>query len=250
MRRYTLLELVQEVSRHIGDKERFGLDEDLRVNDIANICISTLEGLCTRHQWEFLRDRLLVPTTVTNKVVVTLPVTAVRVNKVKYKIGTTLTDMCYILPEDFLMMTATQADNTEAVAVAGGGQVYVKTNAAPRYYTSFDEKSIVFDAYDGAVSGGIVAASVLVWADVELDTAGAREAGLPKESWVPDIPVRLFSLWLWESVAACYNDVVGQESASANREARRQYVMAIDNEPVTQRDEDNRRINHGRRYSY
>lgn len=250
MKRYNLLELVQEVSRRIGDKERFGLDEDLRVADVANICIATLEGLCTRHQWEFLKDRLLVPATVTDKVVVTLPSIAVRVNRVRYKVNTAMTELCYLLPEDFLNLTNNQVDNTEAVTVAGGGQVYVKTNAAPKYYTSFDEKTVVFDAYDGAVSAGIVAANVLLWADIELDTSDARVAGMPNDEWVPDIPARLNSVWLWESIAACYNDVVGQGSPSADREARRQYVMAIENEPVTQRDENKRRVTFGRRYSY
>lgn len=250
MKRYTLLELVQEVSRHIGDKERFGLDEDLRVNDIANLCISTLEGICTRRPWEFLKDRLVVPTTVTNKTIVTLPATVTRVNGVKYKVGTEFKELCYLLPEDFMRMTNNNVVNTEAVVVAGGGTVYVKTNTAPRYYTSFDEKAVVLDAYDGAVSAGVVASNVLLWCDIQLDTSGARVSGLLVNDWLPDIPARLNSLWLWECVENCSTTIVGADNPRASREARRHYVMALENEPVTQRDEDNRGINYGRRYGH
>lgn len=251
MKRYTLLELVQEVCRRIGDKERFGLDEDLRVGDIANICIATIEGICTRHQWEFLRDRMLVPTAVTAKVTVTLPTNVVRVSEVKYRINTSQAEVCYLLPEQFLRLVDTSADYTEPVAVPGGGVVYVKNTGEPRYYTSFDEKSITFDAYNTTSDpSGIQASKVLLRADIELDTTGARLAGLPVDSWQPDIPTRLNSVWLWEAVAACYSDIVGQDNSKAEREARRQYVMAIENEPVTQRDESKRRVTFGRRYSY
>lgn len=250
MRKYTLLELVQEVSREIGDKERIGLDEDLRVNDIANICINVLEGICTRRQWEFLRDRIVVPTATPSKTGVTTPDTVVRVNGVKYKVGTQYKELCYLLPEDFLRMTDNNVNNTEPVVVAGGGTIYVANNKAPSYYTSFNEEELVFDSYDSTVSAGIVAANVQIWADIQLDTAGAREAGLPVESWTPDIPARLNSLWLWECIEKCYSSIVRVDNQQATREARRQYVKALDNEPKTQRDESNRSVNLGRQYGH
>lgn len=251
MKRSTLLELVQAVSRHIGDKERFGLDEDLRVQDVAHLCVTTLEGLCSRRTWEFLRDRVLVCSEVTDKVSVQLPLNLAKVNQAKYVVNGSQTELCYQLPEVFLAHVGTASDFTEEVALPGGGTIHVQNNQPPRYYTSFDEKSITLDSYDNVVDvSGIQATKVILRAEIELDTSGALLAGLPVDTWTPDIPTRMFTLWFWECVVNCSATIIGVEDPTAKREARRQYVKMLDLEPKTQRDESNRAVNYGRRYNY
>jgi hypothetical protein len=187
----------------------------------------------------------------TSNVTVQLPASVTRVNQVKYLVNTTQTDICYLLPEKFLAQVNTSSDFTEAVVVPGGATIYVKNNSAPRYYTSFDEETITFDSYDSAVdAGGVVANKVVLRAEIELDTASAYEGGLPLETWIPDIPTRMFTLWLWECVVNCYSSIVRQDNQAATREARRQYVKLLELEPKTQRDEDHRSVNSGRRYNY
>lgn len=251
MRRSTLLEMVQDVSRQIGDKERKGLDEDLRVQDIANLCISTLESICSRRTWEFQRDRLVLPATVTDKVTIAIPEAVSRLERVSYQILSRSTELCYLLPEKFLEQVSLQGPSTEAVAVPGGATIWVRNNSEPRYYTSFDETTVTLDAYNSETDPtGIQPSKVRILAEVQLDTAGARLAGLPVDSWVPDIPTRMFPLWFWESVQNCYATIVDGADELSSREARRQYVKMLENEPKTQRDDDYRRSNRGRNYSY
>lgn len=250
MKRYTLLELVQEVSRAIGDKERHGLDEDLRVHDVANICIATLESMCSRRDWEFLKDRVVIGSTVTNRTTVALPTTVARIQQVSYRVGTTLTNITYLDPAQFLTLV-NEGANMEQVTAPGGASIYVGNKQPPKYYTQFDERSITLDSYDSNTEvTGLVSANLVMRAEVYLDTTGAREVGLPVADWEPNIPTQLFALWLQESIVACSSQIVGAVDQAAVRDARRIYTQLLQLEPVTGRDDVNRRINYGRRYRH
>lgn len=62
--------------------------------------------------------------------------------------------MTWLEPDDFLRrvnMWDTSSDNVDVIVDPSGGDVAVRNDRAPQYYTSFDDDVIVFDAYDKEV---------------------------------------------------------------------------------------------------
>ena len=66
--------------------------------------------------------------------------------------GSTYTEVYFLEPIDFLNRVDQSATNTMRVQmVAGNVPVFIVTDRMPKYYTSFDDDSIIMDSYDSSV---------------------------------------------------------------------------------------------------
>jgi len=66
--------------------------------------------------------------------------------------GSTYTEVYFLEPIDFLNRVDQSATNTMQVqTVAGNVPVFIVTDRMPKYYTSFDDDSIIMDSYDSSV---------------------------------------------------------------------------------------------------
>lgn len=96
----------------------------------------------------------------------------------------------YKRPEDFIdlvMSRNTDDPNVDVVIDYHGTPLFILTNEAPTYYTSFDDKYLVFDSYDSAVDDTMVSSKTQVF--------GFKAPSFTMEdSFVPDMPSKAFSL--------------------------------------------------------
>ena len=80
------------------------------------------------------------------------------------------------------------ADNTDIITSFEGIRLFIKTNADPTYYTSFDGEHLVFDSYDSVKESTLQNSNSAIHA-VKTDTFLIQDAALP------DIPDNMYPLF-------------------------------------------------------
>lgn len=93
-----------------------------------------------------------------------------------------------ITKDDSGVETSTLADNTEIVLSFEGIKLYVKNNAQPTYYTSFDGKNLVFDSYDKVNESTLQNSNSSAYVSRTNDF-------LVNDTFVPDLPDNLVPLF-------------------------------------------------------
>jgi len=120
----------------------------------------------------------------------------------------------YLDPMDFvekLNQRDSSNDDITAVVDDSGITLLVLTNAAPTYYTSFDNDGIVFDSYDSGVDSTLQSSKV--------QSYGFREPTFTiSDSFIPDLPSKAFPYLLSESKSVAFN--VLKQAANPKEEQR------------------------------
>lgn len=125
----------------------------------------------------------------------------------------------YLQPDDFferiLNYTGT-GDYTQQVTDFSGVSYYIKTNAAPTFYTSVDNNFLIFDSYDSDAEDTLQETNSFVLASNSFESGGLRD------NFVPPIPDHAFPLLLAESKATCFVTLKQMASPKSEQIARRQ----------------------------
>ena len=88
MKRYTLLEMVQEVGRSINSDEITTLDETVDATDIKFVVLTALEDISNRREWSWRKHQLRIavpPLSGALRVVLDLPADCDGVEQFKYR---------------------------------------------------------------------------------------------------------------------------------------------------------------------
>lgn len=250
MPKMTLLEVVAHVADKISSDEVTTLATDsVEVQEIKDLCLEVLEDIIYRNEWEFLRDRLMQMTAGTNEIELTIPTNVKKIQTVKYRhedagIQSGYRTLQYMLPHEFIqrLQNNRPTEPNTATVTINGVELYPRTNRQPRYWTSFNETTIVLDSYDAEQNPtGVDATDSTILATIYLDFTGSDV-----ETWVAPIPEQMFTLWKQEAVAEATVQMRQSENPRAERRARRTYTQQIKKEPVTHKDEGSEEVNYGR----
>lgn len=234
MKKYTLLELVQEVGRSINSDEITTLDESVEAVELAALAVSTISDIVNRDYWEFMSDRLItVPVTSGFKCV--LPANVIAVQGV-YVSSASVNDQVipYAMPEFFIRRAAILGGT--AVSVEAGATVELQPTGLPKSYTTFDEQELILFNNDPANT-------IKIRARISLDVSGAGTAvsGFVP-TWIPDIPLRMFNYWLLETQAAASAIFRQLTDQRLEMMAQRAHDELRDKEPVTRHETVQRRV--------
>ena len=251
MPKKTLLQIVQKVAQKINSDEVTSLTEgSVEILDIAEMCREVLEDLSIRNDWEFLKDQLMPLEAGTNAIELTIPDNVKKVQTLRYRyteggVQKGFRTLTYLHPDDFLhrlQNNRPSEPNTDTITI-NGIELYPRTNRQPRYWTSFNEQTVVVDSYDAAENPtGVEATDSTILATINLDFTGSDVDG-----WIAPIPEQLFTLWEQECVAEGFVQFRQAENPRAERRSRRSYIQQIRKEPVTNKDEGTKEVNYGRK---
>lgn len=226
MKRYTLLEVVQEVARAIGADEIDTLDESVEAVDLAGLAVSTLNDIIGRQAWEFLSDRVIVVTS-SNGFVFSLPQDVLEVLEVYATSGITKDqNVPYAMPQYFVRRAAQNVSGT-TITIPITGTLTLNPTGLPASYTSFDEENIVL--LNNAPTNTI---KVRARVGLDLSGAGNRVSGYA-ENWVPDMPLRMFNYWVYEVAAAASATLRQEVSQRLEAMAQRAYDALMRNPAIT-----------------
>jgi hypothetical protein len=99
--------------------------------------------------------------------------------------------VCYVMDRD------SSLDTVETVIDYNGTPLFVINNAAPTYWTTFDDEHLVFDSYDSAQDSILQSSKTQVFGYVEPEWQMEND-------FVPDMPNKAFSLLVAEAKSQAF----------------------------------------------
>lgn len=136
-----------------------------------------------------------------------------------------LRELEYISPEEFMQRFVFQGnsenDHWSPVKLIGDNPFTynIQNNRCPQYWTSFDDKHLVFDSFDQENETTLHGSSAIAW--------GTKNPEFKLEDdFVPPIDDHLFPLLLAEAKSACFVNIKQIANSKEEQRARRQLVRS------------------------
>lgn len=225
----SLLEMVQDILSDMNSDNVNSINDTIEAMQVARLIRSTFVNLHNDRTWPhagqlFKLDSLTDSDRPTH---MKMPVNVIEVEWVKYDSRKEETDplnyktIKYLTPEEFVtyvMARDSSGDYAETVMDFNGVPLIVLNNAAPSYYTSFDNEHMVFDSYDNTMDSVLRSSKTHVFGYIEPPFALT-------DSYVPNVPVKFFPYFLSECKSVCFlkiKEVFSQkDEQNSNRQKAR-----------------------------
>lgn len=230
--KYTLLEMTQRILGSMDSDEVNTIGETTESYEVANIikeCYYDIVGRMDLPEEEQIFQ--LTPSSDNLKpTLMFLPSTVMDLQTVKYNIGDTLSNPNYadvfFLPLDefiqrtFPMSLDTNEVGSMTVSTERGDFLFKFMNDRfPSYYTTIDDTTLLFDAYDADVEDTLTASRTLCWGQVV-------PSWNMEDSFIPDLDARQFQFLLQAAKAQAFIELKQVENPKAEKKERRNEILA------------------------
>lgn len=226
MSKRTLLDMVQEILNDLDSDEVESIDDTTESEQVVSILKSTYYAMMSSRDWPHLRRSIQItglgntsrPTHMKLQDGIK-ELCFINYNKVKN--GETrkrYEEIEYLQPDHFLHKTNQRNnDDSDTVAVTdtGGIEILIKNDAPPQYYTSFDDKYLVFDSYDSAVESTLQESKIQAMAYVMPEWNSS-------DTFIPDLPENAFTALVEEAKSRASFRLKQVADQKAEQEAGRQ----------------------------
>lgn len=222
----TLLELTQDILSDMDSDEVNSISDTIESTQVAQIIRATYEAMMSNRNWSHQRRLLTLvpfadPALPTH---VTVQETIKEMISVAYNCSKAndtrrfYQPVYWVEPDDFLRISwsrNTHDANVDVVYDSPDMELLILNNQQPRYFTSFNDNVLIFDAYDATIDDNIVASKIQAMAYIMPDW-------IHEDDHIPDIPIDAFSALLEEAKSRCFVKLKQQSDVTAATEARRQ----------------------------
>ena len=226
MAKLTVLDMVQDIASDMNSDEVNSITDTVEGMQIARIIESSYFEMMANKNWPHLKQLTVLDSSAdtSRPTHMRMPANTKELHNIQYdkvKLGETrsrLGEVDYITPDAFLRQTnILNSDNDDTIAVTdvSGAKLLVKTNAAPQFYTSFDDDFLVFDSYDKEVD------TILQSSKTQCMVTFSPTFTL-QDSFVPDLPVEAFPGFLAEAKSTCFARIKQEPDAKSEQQAKRQ----------------------------
>lgn len=204
----TLLEIVQDILSDMDSDEVNSINDSTESLQVAQLVKSTYYTIIDGRDFPWMKEMFQLDATggSSRPTYMSLPDTIIDLDWIKYntrKVTDTkdkFTKVEYKLPEDFLDITDQRDSSSSSVQVItdpSGIKINAYTDRGPQYFTSFDDDTLVFDAYDSGIDSFLQNSKTQCY--------GKRSVVFTmSDSFTPDLPVQMFSYLLNEAKSNCF----------------------------------------------
>lgn len=218
MAKRTLLDMTQNILSAMDSDEVNSIGDTIESLQVAEVLRETYEeitvGVEIPGRFKLFKLDSLGDVSRPNSMVV--PSDVEKVEWIRYN-GEIVT---YKTPPEFVDMLAKRTSDDSSATVDG---LVVYTDRDPRFYTSFDDDTIVFDAYNTDEGATLMQSRTNCWGQVEIPF-------LMEDDFVPMLPLAMFPRLLSEAKAACFINFKQVSNSKEEQRARRQKVLSMNNE--------------------
>lgn len=222
----TLLEIVVDIANDIDTDPINSISDTSESEQIAQIVKSTYDAILSNRNWPHTKKLVnITPSGDSEKpIIMTIDEPIKELISVYYnkaKSGETrlrFDPVKYIEPDDMLrVFYGRNTDEANVVQVDGGnGQVFVAYNDRhPSYFTSFDDNTLVFDAWDSDVDTTLQSSKTQVRAYV-------TPAFVLADDFIPDLPEEAFTYLIEEAKSKAALKIAQKPDEKAEQESKRQ----------------------------
>ena len=228
--KYTLLELTQNILSSLDCDEVNSITDTVEAQQVAKIVRSVYMDIMERANLpeHYGPVNLQASGTSTYPVIMYLPSTVQDILWIKYdciadgETASNYKDIQYLSLEDFMLnMYEKDEDETEVLTMSftsnGHTVEYFYTdNAAPKYWTSLNDRTILFDSYDSDVDSTLQAAKTVCFAKRVIPWTES-------DSFTPDLDDSQFPLLLNEAKSLAWTELRQAQHPKAEQAARRHW---------------------------
>lgn len=206
MAKMTLLEVVQEILSDMNSDNVNSINDTIEAQQVVQIAKRTYFNMVNErilpHTAGFFNLTAIVePDKPTH---VRIEDNVIRVESIKYDCRKELADpvdpqeIQYLQPKDFTdLVMQRNPSNSNVTTVLDVVPIFIYNNVAPSYWTSFDDKHIVFDSYNSDVDSTIQSSKCYAY--------GEREPTWTSiDQFIPDIPAKMFPYFVNETKSMCF----------------------------------------------
>lgn len=228
--KYTLLEIVQNTLSSLGSDEVNSINDTTESAQIALIARSVFYDMASELALpEHCSIFQLLPTTdATKPTVMYRPDTAHSVNWIKYNVATVASpndnfkELLYLPLNNFLnIVQLLKIDSTNVVHFPLNVNIndaitfYARNDIAPTYFTTFNDNTIVFDAYDSAVDSTLQKSKTQAF-------GGVSNIFTMSDSFTPPFDEQVFSLYVNEVKSLAWVELKEVPHGKAEQAVKRQ----------------------------
>jgi hypothetical protein len=226
MAKMTMLAIVQDILNDMDGDFVNSIDDTEESMQVAQIVKSTYNAMMSNRNWAHTRHPIqLTPTSnLAQPTHVILPDNVKELYFIKYNVSaydvtkTQFNPVKYMEPDEFLQVTNyynTDEGNVLTVLDDSGISVQVMNNVSPTFYTSFDDRTLIFNSFDNAVESNITSHRMQAMAYVMPNL-------IVEDSAIPDLPDDAFSMLVESAKSKASWKLRQVADPAAQAEAKRQ----------------------------
>tara|TARA_S200002703_G_scaffold159788_1_gene174705 strand:+ start:2978 stop:3709 length:732 start_codon:yes stop_codon:yes gene_type:complete len=218
--RNTLLEMVQSILSDMDSENVNSISDSVEAQQVASVIEDTFFNIIAAR--EIPEHKQLLKLTAladsTRPTHFQYPTDTKQLERVFYDISTTGTnyrEIYFVEPLDFLNKVNEDGSNVTSVLDKNGGtKIFIRTDRAPSYYTSFDDNYIVFDSYDSSVESTLQESKTRAYGTVYPSFTQA-------DTFQPDLDDTMLPYLLAESKSVCFSLFKGGSDPKIEQASRR-----------------------------
>lgn len=226
MPKMTLLDMTQDILSDLTSDNVNSISDTVESEQVAQIIKTTYFAMIDEYHLPAKRSLFKLDATGTSTPTqMTIPANVESVDWIRYNKETVdatdaaYADVIYLTPEEFTAYCDQRSESADNITLytIGGVDMLIRTDAAPTYYTSFDDQTIVMDSFDSDV-------------DTNLQQSKTKCYGLINATWThtdsayPDLPLNMFSLLLSEAKSKAFYLLKQTANQKEEQGARRQRI--------------------------
>lgn len=230
----SLLDMTQNILSALDSDEVSSIDETVEAVQVAELVKESYFDLMAQRDWPFLRQLYALEGLgdLNNPTKMRMPENSNKVFWIKYN----KSDVEWKSPEEFTYII----DNRVTLANVVDSNGFV-INRDPLYWTSYDDKFVVFDAVDKAVENTLVGSKTKVYGTV-------APTWQHVDTFVPNLPDKFFPTLLAEAKSQAFANLKQQINAREESKAKKGKVTMRNESWRNENGEAkyNRKVNYGR----
>lgn len=220
----TLLFIVQDILSDMTSDEVNSIEDSTEALQVAAVVRSTYYEILDNRMWT--TEARSIPfhnvSDLTKPTHLKIPDTVDRIEFIKYDIQENRTDKLkysdikYLTPKEFLDITSIRDSTIDNILTVkdDGNKILIQIDKAPQYWTSFDDKSILFDSIDKGIDDTIISSKAITYCYASPNFS-------LKDDFVPDLPSEAFSYFIAESKSTCFNTIKQMPNQKEEQKSRR-----------------------------
>lgn len=217
MAKLTLISMVQKILVSMDSDDVNSLYDTEESIQIVDIIEDTYNFLMSEKNWPHLERtcQLISTSDSTTPTHLIVPSDVVEIGTLKYEVTESLdtdrkfSDLKYHTPQAFIdkmLNRASGDDNVDEVLLEDNTPIFIFNDRKPTFWTSFDDNIVVMDAYDSSEETTINGSKTIVLCTV-------LPSFTKEDTFIADLPDKMFPLFLAESRRACHLYLKQQDSA-------------------------------------
>lgn len=219
----TLLELVQSILSDMDSEAVNSINDSVEAQQVASVIEDTYYNIISNRDIPELK-RIITLTSLSDSTRPThfqYPTNVKQLEEVRYNIAptgsVTYSTIYYVDPLEFVSRQATDEDAANIIQVPDvntSSVLLIRNNTMPTYYTSFDDKHLVFNAYDASVDTTLQASKTMAYGTV-------YPLFSITDSFEPQLDDNMMPYLLAESKSVCFSLFKSGSDPKVEQAARR-----------------------------